>query len=442
MYKELLVFFQIYFIRKASTVKTLDGERHLGMLDNMEQQNFRSQVSQTFHIKSDPDNNSDRPAEEESIHSGRGGKTIKKYKNEKNKQCIHVVIPKASSRQASSKKQYQCSICNAMFNQSWNCVSHMQSHTRIKPTLSCEICGKKCSKQSELAIHTRIHTGEKPFECPKCKRRFVRLGHLKEHMRCHTGEKPYMCSKCGMTFSCSSNMKRHLKIHEHNKQFSAKKRAHRQTAGPSSLCTMIPCTLYPILAPESNHNENHDDHMIANEISQKQEAVLCDADIVVNVDDHTQRPLKTANHDCIQIVLNKDGAPTRAVSTGVKAGIPLQCNSAQRLKATSPESISEAQASPSSTSAQNSSEVAHVHVVTIEGQGANESGAAITVVADGQDASCPQIQNDGSNLLVLDWSFLLEVSENYSIFFNIFQNRTLKILYAKDADTLQMATGF
>lgn len=87
------------------------------------------------------------------------------------------------------KKCFQCTICKALFSQSWNCVSHMQSHIRVKPSLMCPSCGKLCSKKSELNIHVRIHTGEKPFVCKECKASFVRRGHLKEHMRRHTGQK-------------------------------------------------------------------------------------------------------------------------------------------------------------------------------------------------------------------------------------------------------------
>ncbi|MGH0159756.1 UNVERIFIED_CONTAM: hypothetical protein FKN15_044368 [Acipenser sinensis] len=50
---------------------------------------------------------------------------------------------------------------------------------------------------SQLKIHQRVNTGEKPYHCTECGRSFSRLADLKRHQRIHTGEKPYHCSECG-----------------------------------------------------------------------------------------------------------------------------------------------------------------------------------------------------------------------------------------------------
>jgi hypothetical protein len=47
----------------------------------------------------------------------------------------------------------------------------------------CDVCEKMFVSPSNLAIHMRIHTKEKPYECAVCEKRFTRSDTLKTHMR-------------------------------------------------------------------------------------------------------------------------------------------------------------------------------------------------------------------------------------------------------------------
>ncbi|XP_053613815.1 zinc finger protein 354A-like isoform X1 [Plodia interpunctella] len=108
---------------------------------------------------------------------------------------------------------YVCEECDKVLGSMCALHTHKKMHKVSKPGYPCRICGRRFNQSGHLAIHMRMHTGERPYPCDLCPKAFKVKVERDDHRRTHTGERPFACSACSKTFTAAARLREHARIH-------------------------------------------------------------------------------------------------------------------------------------------------------------------------------------------------------------------------------------
>ncbi|XP_056277616.1 sal-like protein 3 isoform X2 [Pseudoliparis swirei] len=88
---------------------------------------------------------------------------------------------------------------------------------KIADPNQCVLCHRVLSCQSALKMHSRIHTGERPYKCRACGRAFTTKGNLKTHVSVHREDAPvqvqHSCPICQKRFTNAVVLQQHIRMH-------------------------------------------------------------------------------------------------------------------------------------------------------------------------------------------------------------------------------------